>query len=361
MLKRDIGMEHLGGYPINQQNQQPTAQSLPARAASNTLQLKYRVPPSPHLPTTTAAAMASHSQLRRLLFGVIVACTLVFGVTGDNTSQWTREHMSNHTNNWAVIVDTSIFWFNYRHIANALSVYRVVKSLGIPDNQIILMLADDIACNPRNILRGEVYNDASRHLQLYDDDVEVDYRGEEVTVENFVRVLSGRHLPGTPASKRLDTDDGSNVLVYMTGHGGNEFLKFSDSEEIGSQDIGDCFRQMWDKQRYNQIFFAIDTCQAATMLNSFDSPNIVAIGSSLVDENSYSHHGDGELGVTVIDRFTYHMLKFVEDVRRMGKTASASLADLFKEFTPERLHSHVGIKSSLSRLVVSFYLIALCV
>ena len=31
---------------------------------------------------------------------------------------------SGHTNNWAVLVDTSRFWFNYRHVANVLSMYR---------------------------------------------------------------------------------------------------------------------------------------------------------------------------------------------------------------------------------------------
>ena len=40
---------------------------------------------------------------------------------------------SGHTNNWAVLVDTSRFWFNYRHVANVLSMYRSVKRLGIPD------------------------------------------------------------------------------------------------------------------------------------------------------------------------------------------------------------------------------------
>jgi hypothetical protein len=40
---------------------------------------------------------------------------------------------SDHTNNWAVLVDTSRFWFNYRHVANVLSIYRSVKRLGIPD------------------------------------------------------------------------------------------------------------------------------------------------------------------------------------------------------------------------------------
>ena len=43
---------------------------------------------------------------------------------------------SRHTNNWAVLVDTSRFWFNYRHVANVLSIYRSVKRLGIPDSQV---------------------------------------------------------------------------------------------------------------------------------------------------------------------------------------------------------------------------------
>jgi hypothetical protein len=58
-----------------------------------------------------------------------------------------------HTNNWAVLVCTSRFWFNYRHVANTLSMYRTVKRLGIPDSNIILMLSDDVACNPSNFLK----------------------------------------------------------------------------------------------------------------------------------------------------------------------------------------------------------------
>ncbi|CAN0541573.1 unnamed protein product, partial [Scytosiphon promiscuus] len=31
-------------------------------------------------------------------------------------------------------VCTSRFWFNYRHVANTLSVYHTVRRLGIPDS-----------------------------------------------------------------------------------------------------------------------------------------------------------------------------------------------------------------------------------
>lgn len=87
---------------------------------------------------------------------------------------------SNHSNNWAVLVDTSRFWFNYRHVANVLSIYRSVKRLGIPDSQIILMISDDMACNPRNPRPATIFNNAHEQINVYGDDVEVDYRGYEV-------------------------------------------------------------------------------------------------------------------------------------------------------------------------------------
>jgi glycosylphosphatidylinositol transamidase (GPIT) subunit GPI8 len=59
----------------------------------------------------------------------------------------------------------------------------------------------------------------------------------------------GRVSADTPRSKRLLSDDRSNILVYMTGHGGNEFLKFQDAEEISAFDLADAFTQMWEKRR----------------------------------------------------------------------------------------------------------------
>ena len=79
---------------------------------------------------------------------------------------------SDHTNNWAVLVRifnettlqdemrrcfhdlkveysvyfqvcTSRFWFNYRHVANVLSIYRSVKRLGIPDRYEILFFCSN--------------------------------------------------------------------------------------------------------------------------------------------------------------------------------------------------------------------------
>ncbi|XP_073311608.1 uncharacterized protein [Primulina huaijiensis] len=241
-----------------------------------------------------------------------------------------------HTNNWAVLVCTSRFWFNYRHMANTLSLYRTVKRLGIPDERIILMLADDMACNARNKYPAQVFNNENHHLNLYGDNVEVDYRGYEVTVENFLRVLTGRHETAIPRSKRLLSDEGSHILLYMTGHGGDEFLKFQDSEELQSHDLADAVRQMKEKRRFKELLIMVDTCQAATLFSQLQSPGVLAIGSSKKGENSYSHHLDSDVGVSVVDRFTYYSLAFFE---RLNMYDNASLSSLFNSYNPNLLMS----------------------
>lgn len=279
------------------------------------------------------------------LWGVLsyALATAAFAVVHAESSGETE---ISHTNNWAVLVSTSRFWYNYRHMANTLGMYRTVKRLGIPDSQIILMLADDVACNPRNTFPGTVFNNADRALDLYGDSIEVDYRGNEVTVENFLRLLNGRVEAGTPRSKQLLTDDRSNIFIYMTGHGGDKFLKFQDSDEVSAYDIADALQQMWEKRRYREVLFMIDTCQANTMYSKFYSPNILASGSSDVEESSYSHHADNDIGVAVIDRYTYYTLDFLE--RNVADASSSlSLRDLFDSFDPELIHSHPGIRTDL--------------
>ncbi|CAH8504291.1 unnamed protein product [Schistosoma haematobium] len=193
-----------------------------------------------------------------------------------------------HTSNWAVLVDTSRFWFNYRHISNVLSIYRSIKRLGIPDSRIILMVADDASCSSRNPRPATIFNSPYSRVNLYGEEIEIDYRGYEVTVENFIRVLTGRLPPSTPTSKRLNTDEHSNILIYMTGHGGDGFLKFQDDHELSNSELADAIEQMWQKRRYHELLFIVDTCQAESMGKLFYSPNVVAIGSSAIGEESLS-------------------------------------------------------------------------
>ncbi|XP_022691863.1 GPI-anchor transamidase-like [Varroa jacobsoni] len=292
---------------------------------------------------------------------ILVPCSLLFGMlpvvaetssnefVGGNSpteARATSFFAKGHTNNWAVLVCTSRFWFNYRHVANVLSIYRSVKRLGIPDSRIILMLADDMACNSRNPTPATIFNHRQQHMNVYGDDVEVDYRNYDVTVESFIRLLTGRVPENTPTAKRLLTDEHSNILVYMTGHGGEGFLKFQDSKELTSVELADAFEQMWQMRRYHEILFIVDSCHSESMFLPFYSPNILAVSSSRVDEDSLSHHGDPRIGVYVIDRYTYYVLQFLE---RISPDSSATIDDFFKVCPKSQCLSTVATRKNLFR------------
>lgn len=222
-------------------------------------------------------------------------------------------------NNWAIIVSTSRYWHNYRHTANALSFYHLCKQNGIPDERIILFLGDNVACNPRNPEPATIFNNDRRTTNLYRCDTRVDYAGYDVSVRSLLEVMQGKFQPGSPHSRRLLSDRGTNLFVFLSGHGGNGFLKFQDVETLHTEELGATFTTMHTLGLYGKVLLVLDTCHAESMCLSITAPNVACIASSTVDEDSYAHHKDLRIGVDVIDRFTYEVLEELD-----GKTCSGS-------------------------------------
>ncbi|KAB1202577.1 GPI-anchor transamidase [Morella rubra] len=83
-----------------------------------------------------ASSLAETKKIRFNMYeslGSRALVLLLFLLLGCNFSNCVAHTASSevtmHTNNWAVLVCTSRFWFNYRHMANTLSLYRTVKRL----------------------------------------------------------------------------------------------------------------------------------------------------------------------------------------------------------------------------------------
>lgn len=54
------------------------------------------------------------------------------------------------------------------------------------------MVAEDIACNARNVFPGTLVNNELQRENLVGGEVEIDYRGPEVSVENLIRLLTSK-------------------------------------------------------------------------------------------------------------------------------------------------------------------------
>ena len=99
------------------------------------------------------------------------------------------------------------------------------------------------------------------------------------------------------------------------------------------------------------------------MYSKFYSPNIIATGSSEIDQSSYSHHADNDVGVAVIDRYTYYNLDFLETQVR-EPSSKQTLGDLFDSYDESKIHSNPGVRWDLfpggeqggrDRLVMDFF------
>ena len=176
-----------------------------------------------------------------------------------------------------------------------------MRRLGLPDDRIVLMLADDHAWSAKNPRPGEVYHadaGASRGGgdggNVYAPRPEVDYTGADVTPDAILRVLTGRHEPGTPASRRLRAGRSSRLLLYLTGHGGDGFLKLHDKEELAAGDVADALAAAAAAGRFTDggVLALLDTCQASTLAVPMRTAGVIALASSVRDENSYAYGHD---------------------------------------------------------------------
>ena len=139
----------------------------------------------------------------------------------------------------------------------------------------------------------------------------------------------------------LLSDSGSHVLLYMSGHGGDGFLKFRDVSTVQSHDLSDALETMRTQRRFKEMLVLVDTCQAATIPEPFHTPRVTSISSSLRDENSYASDHDSHIGQALLDRFTHQTLQFVKlkghtgTVSQLVSTLAPSLSGDYR--TPQTL------------------------
>ncbi|CAJ1953366.1 unnamed protein product [Cylindrotheca closterium] len=203
------------------------------------------------------------------------------------------------------------------------------------------MIADEYVTNNRNPLKNGMFANGVDNANWYDEHTEIDFRGSDVNVQNFIDAMLGT------SPRSIQSNSNSSLLVYVTGHGGDQFFKFQDEEEITSQDIANLMDKLNAGKKFGKALLIADTCQAFTLFDKVETPNVLSLGTSLRGENAYAHHSDHVLGLSVIERWTNG---FVNQYSRSNSPKS-TLSDLMVAPFPGKavLGAHVGIKENAIR------------
>jgi ABC-type branched-subunit amino acid transport system substrate-binding protein len=205
------------------------------------------------------------------------------------------------TNFKAVIVGPSRGWKNYRHQADALTVYTLLRQNGVDDASIILMVYDDVPTVPENPLRGDIHNIPKG--QNIRSGAQVDYSGANVTAATFKNIMTGTKTASTPFV--LESDAGTDVFVYIASHGAPGEIVFGTGNSLLTTDDFTALTNSMEKnRRYRQMAFFVDTCFGESMATNVTAPGILYLTGAAKNEPSLGAVYDMDIRQWLSDEFT---------------------------------------------------------
>ncbi len=250
------------------------------------------------------------------------------------------------TAQYAVLVQGSNGWNNYRHQADVLSVYQMLKKNGYDDDHIILIIDKALASDAKNpepgIIRAE---DGGNDLLA---GCSMDYDNADISPSDISNILLGVKTDKTPVV--LPKDAGQNVLLFWSGHGHNHANNGADELAWRNADVGrgmtaDLLRQtislMHQQGHYRKMFVLTEPCFSEAVITPLVGiPGVLAMSSAGTFEQSFADNWSTELGVWRCDRFSRNL------VTHLTASPTTTYRDLYLFCAQRTLGSHVHIVNS---------------
>ena len=247
------------------------------------------------------------------------------------------------TNQYAVLVQGSNGWDNYRHEADVLSIYQLLKANGFDDDHIILVSADDCANAPENSDRGAVRTESNgKNLR---EGAVIDYKNADLTPQDICNILKGVKTDKTPVV--LPADAGQNVLLFWSGHGRSKEVNGSNEmvwrtnatgQGMTAQMLSATLQEMADNKQFRQMLVCLEPCYSANMGQALEGiPGVLAICSAGAYEQSFADAWSNKLGVWMCDRFSRNLIGHATEY------PNGTYRDLYLYCARNTLGSHVGI------------------
>ncbi|KAM0688578.1 glycosylphosphatidylinositol anchor biosynthesis [Conglomerata obtusa] len=243
-------------------------------------------------------------------------------------------------NNFALLINTSKDYENYRHASNIFLFYKLLKNNNYSDNNILYLITEDIVQDDRNIHKGRIYHSETEYTTL---------NKISTTVMNLNYILNILHCNH---KKMFSLDENTNLFIYFCGHGGDGFLKILDREFLHRIDLMVGIKYLC--KRLKNVIIFIDTCQAETIIDQENVPeNCYIVCSSKKGEPSVSYRSNSEIGCAVIDSLP----KIFYDKYIALENKNIYLEDFIKDFSFELLGSNIGFFGVTKKIKLNDFLV----
>jgi len=252
------------------------------------------------------------------------------------------------TGQYAVLVQGSNGYINYRHQADVLSIYQSLRRGGYPDDHIILILDKDMANDAQNPERGVVRTSPSGPDLLGGTTAGsgigaavIDYNNADLTAADVADILAGRQSDRLPVV--VPQGEGNNVLFYWSGHGrsasrggADEFVwrdaSYGNGFSVGL--LGQTARQM----KFRKLLVVAEPCYGECVIRAVEGiPGVLAMSGANSQEQSWADCWNDHAKVWMCDRFSQNL------VNCLTSNPDTSFRDLFLYCAQHTLGSHARI------------------
>lgn len=237
--------------------------------------------------------------------------------------------------NKALLVASSTGWSNYRHQADVLAIYQLLKLYGYNDDSIILIVEDDIANNPSNPNPG-VIRVTPGGDNVYRD-VKIDYLTSDLDSEDILNILKGKNTYRTPTV--IESTENDNIFIFWSGHGTTGAICYNEEQyALTGSNLSAALRQMAEEKRYRKLLMMVEACFSGGVLEQcVGIPGMLFITAANGDETSKADIFNEQLKVWMSNRFTS---TFIEQI-----TADRVIAmrDLYYRLFINTVGSHVMV------------------
>ena len=247
------------------------------------------------------------------------------------------------TDQYAVLVQGSMGFENYRHQADVLSVYQLLRRGGFDDDHIILIIDADMAHDAHNHEPGIVRAAPGGPDLLGGSDglsaAVIDYDAASLSAADISNILLGEQSSKLPIV--LPKDAGQNVLFYWSGHGRTGEFSWRDAGN-GNGFTSDMMRhtaqQMAGEGHFRKLFVVAEPCYSESVVRPLEGiQGVLAITGASGSEQSWADNWSPTLLVWMSDRFSQN---FVE---KLSENPATSYRDLFLYCAGHTLGSHAKI------------------
>lgn len=243
--------------------------------------------------------------------------------------------------NWALLIAGSKTWTNYRHQADVLNMYQILKYLGYDDDHIILIMEDDIANNPENPNPGQLLRYDG--INLYQN-IDIDYKLSDITTDDIKSILTGKSSERLP--RVVNGNENSNILVFWSGHGEKGALKLGDNsfeDCMTTSRMEDLLTSMHDGACYRKMLWLIETCYSASVAVAAQNLNIPGVMMITAASSLEPSKADVKIdGIWRTNRFTRILTGLIE------RDKSICFRDLYLYLAKYTTGSHVRVLNAMN-------------